>query len=328
MGELTAPILYDYEEKSFIYTIVISMKLVSVVIPTYKRPDMVSRAIKSVLAQTYSNIEIIVVDDNNPQTEERFYTEYAMREFDDVPNVRYIRHDRNKNGSAARNTGWRAACGEYITFLDDDDEISPNKIKAQVDCLESLDESWGACYTAYHILMKNGTVQYSATSQSGDVYLRTLMRTFYMGSGSNVLLRKSVVDEIGGYDETFRRNQDIEFMARAFEHYKVAYIAKDLLTIHFEVRAIKRTFEFLDSQSVNYVEKFSARINSLSIRDRHRVLSVISLDRARVACKHKEFMAAKRILKENGVTILEICKYLLYLINRYKTKKSYGFYLE
>ena len=301
-------------------------KLTTIVIPTYKRPAFLERAIESVKKQTYRPIEIIVVDDNDPNTKEREETELVMKNYDERF-IRYIKHECNKNGSAARNTGWRAAKGDYITFLDDDDEISPDKIKAQVECMEALDETWGACYTAYHILMKNGTVQHSGTTQSGDVYLRALMRTFYMGSGSNVLLRKSVVDEIGGYDESFKRNQDIEFMARAFEHYKVAYVPKDLLTIHMEVRAIKRTFEFVDGVTIFYLDKFSDRINQLEVQDKHRVLSVITLDRARVACHFKEYRPAIRMIKENHVTFMELVKYLKYLLNRYVSKKSYGFYL-
>lgn len=302
--------------------------LVSVVIPTYKRPDVISRAINSVLGQSYVNIEVIIVDDNDPHTEDRLLTEHVMLSYNDNPQVTYIRHDHNRNGSAARNTGWRASHGEFITFLDDDDEISPDKIRAQVECMETLDESWGACYTAYHILMKDGTIQHSGTTQSGDVYLRALMRTFYMGSGSNVLLRKKVVDEIGGYDESFKRNQDIEFMARAFEHYKVAYIPQDLLTIHMEVRAIKRTFEFVDSVTLFYIDKFKDRINRLDSCDRHRVLSVITLDRARVACLFKKYNAALQMIRKNHVTFVEVVRYLCYLIYRGATKKSYGFYLK
>lgn len=302
--------------------------LVSVVIPTYRRPDMIARAVESVLNQTYDNIEIFVVDDNDPSFPERKATEEVMAQFESNPRVTYIQHERNKNGSAARNTGWRQAKGEYITYLDDDDEISPRKIQAQVECLEALDESWGACYTAYHTLMKDGSIQKSTTNQSGDVYLRALMRVFYMGSGSNVLLRKNVVDEINGYDEDFKRNQDIEFMARAFENYKVAYVPEDLLTIHWEVRAIHRPYEFVEGIATFYLDKMSDRINKLSPRDKHRVLAVIALDRARIALYYRQYKEIFRILKENSVTIWEICQYIGYLIKRVITKKSYGFYLE
>lgn len=302
-------------------------KLVSVVIPTYKRPDMIVRAVNSVINQTYPNIEIIVVDDNDPAFPERKATEQVMEQYEDDSRVIYLKHEKNRNGAAARNTGWRQAKGEYITYLDDDDEIASDKIEKQVECLEGLDDSWGACYTAYHTLMQNGAVQKSSTKQSGDVYLRALMRTFYVGSGSNVLLRKKVVDEINGYDEEFKRNQDIEFMARAFENYKVAFVNQDLLTIHWEVRTIKHTFKFYDEITVFYLKKMSDRINKLSSRDKHRVVSVISLDRARLAYYYKEFHAMRNILKDGNVTFIELIKYVTYLVKRVITKKSYGFYL-
>ena len=304
------------------------MKKVTIVIPTFKRPNMIARAVNSVLCQTYTNLEVIVVDDNDPSYPERRETEEVMSQFVKDSRVTYIKHDKNRNGSAARNTGWRHAKGDYITFLDDDDEISPLKIQRQVECLESLDDSWGACYTAYHTLMKDGSVQKSTTNHYGDVYLRALMRNFYVGSGSNVLLRKSVVDEINGYDESFLRNQDIEFMARAFEKYKVAFINEDLLTIHWEVRTVKRSYDFLDGITLYYLEKMIDRINLLTPHDKHRVLAVISLDRARIAFYYKKYRNIYKILKENNVTTKEFFLYLLYLLKRLISKQSYGFYLK
>lgn len=305
-----------------------SNPLVSVVIPTFRRPHLIDRAINSVLNQTYKNLEVIVVDDNAPDTIERKNTQIAISRYKNIDNVKYIKHEKNSGGSTARNTGWKNAQGKYIAFLDDDDEISPCRIEEQVKCLESLDDSWGACYTAYHILMENGYVQHSTTDQYGDVYIRALMRTFYIGGGSNLLIRKSVVDEIAGFDETFKRNQDIEFMARAFENYKVAYIPKDLLTIHWEVRNDKKTYEFADGITTFYLDKMSNRINRLSNYDKHRVLAVIALERARVALYYKKFRDIYTILKDNHVSVYEIIKYLFYLLNRVITKKSYGFYLS
>lgn len=121
--------------------------LVSIVIPTYGRPEYLKRCVNSVLSQTYDNVEIFIVDDNNPNTQSRFETEKVMACFESNPKIKYIKHDKNRNGSAARNTGWRASSGKYITYLDDDDVIAPNKLQKQVECLEALDESWGACYT-------------------------------------------------------------------------------------------------------------------------------------------------------------------------------------
>ena len=102
------------------------MNLVSVVIPTYKRPELLLRTIKSVLNQTYPEIEIIVVDDNGKGTTAQKQSEAIIRSL--KGNITYLIHDINKGGSAARNTGWKASKGLYITFLDDDDEISEKKI--------------------------------------------------------------------------------------------------------------------------------------------------------------------------------------------------------
>ena len=124
-------------------------KLVSVIIPTYKRPETLKRAVDSVLNQTYENIEVIVADDNGIGTEFGLATEAVMKEYASDPRVKYVQHEVNINGSAARNTGFRASSGDYIMLLDDDDEFTPVKVKAQVEKLESLDESWGVCYTSF-----------------------------------------------------------------------------------------------------------------------------------------------------------------------------------
>ena len=105
---------------------------VSVIIPTYKRAKMLSRAIDSVLNQTYRNIEVIVVDDNNPNDEYRKATSLIMENYCTDERVHYICHEKNMNGSVARNTGMINASGEFVTFLDDDDIYMPQKVEKLV----------------------------------------------------------------------------------------------------------------------------------------------------------------------------------------------------
>lgn len=299
--------------------------LVSVIIPTYKRPTYLKRCIQSVLNQTYPNIEIIVVDDNNPNTDERKETEELMSEFIENSTIIYIQHECNKNGSAARNTGWRNASGEYITYVDDDDEIERTKIQKQVNCLEKLDNSWGACYTGYELIKEHGENQISSEKRSGDCYIEALMRTMFMGSGSNLLLRKSVVDEIGGYDESFQRNQDIEFLVRVLEHYKLAYIDEVLLTIYQEGNRMNRSFNQIDGYAKHYLDVFQDKINELNELDRRRVIAVISLERCRVAFYKREYKAGLKIISENNVQLKYIIRYIKYIIHRLITRESYGF---
>ena len=110
---------------------------ISVVIPSYNSRGGLARSVDSVLKQTFQNFEIIVVDDNNPGTDARRNTEAIMEAYQSNPKVRYLKHEKNKNGAAARNTGIRAAKGRYIAFLDDDDEWSPEKLEHQYAYIQS-----------------------------------------------------------------------------------------------------------------------------------------------------------------------------------------------
>ncbi len=98
---------------------------VSVVIPTYNRAHLVGRAIQSVLNQTYHDFEIIIVDDGSIDN-----TEDVVKSLND-PSIRYTRHDQNRGGSAARNTGIKMARGEYVAFQDSDDEYLPEKVESR-----------------------------------------------------------------------------------------------------------------------------------------------------------------------------------------------------
>ena len=128
---------------------------VSVIIPTYKGSDNIERAVKSVLNQTYQPTEVIVVDDNGIGTEAQTETEKIIEQFKGLDNFKYIPHDMNKNGAAARNTGISASSGEYLCFLDDDDEYLPHKVESQVSEFEKLDETYGMMVGSVKIIEGN-----------------------------------------------------------------------------------------------------------------------------------------------------------------------------
>lgn len=200
--------------------------LVSVIVPTYQGSKVIQRAIESVLNQSYSNIEIIVVDDNNSLSEDRKNTELVMNNYADNSKVTYIKHPHNKNGSAARNTGIRESHGEFIAFLDDDDWFLPEKIKKQFVYLEENKEYAGCyCYA------RRDGINIKTIPYKGDVTKELLLMKPRMFTPS-LFFRKESMLAINGFDETYRRHQDYEMLLRFFRAgYKIGCVEEVLVEL-------------------------------------------------------------------------------------------------
>ncbi len=110
---------------------------VSIIIPTYNRSEMLDKAIKSALEQTYKNIEIIVVDDNANNEEEREKTKLIVSKY---PNVLLLQNETNLGGALTRNNGIINSNGKYIAFLDDDDIFYKEKIEKQMNLMKKLEK--------------------------------------------------------------------------------------------------------------------------------------------------------------------------------------------
>lgn len=304
-----------------------SEKLVSVIIPTYGRPEYLKRAIKSVQEQTYSNIEIIVVDDNDPQCLYRKQTEKVMEEYIRQKNVFYLQHECNKNGSAARNTGLGIAKGEYVTFLDDDDEMRPERVELLYRKMESLDDSWCSCYSGFSKMKANGIIDRCGESRSGNLYIEALMRSLYFCPGSNIFARTKSVKGINGFDEDFPRNQDLEFLARLLENGKLANIPDDTLIIHYEDKnsGSKINYEKMVGIDTLFLSKFRIRIEKLSKKDQKRINQYFALERFRYSIRAHRITDGIKNCFDNRVSLWNFIRYNFYMIYRLITKKSVGF---
>ncbi len=181
---------------------------VSVIIPTYERPEKLIRAIRSVLEQEVCRLEVIVVDD------------HSMDDTGDVviglgdPRVMYLKQQERRGSSQARNVGLELAKGDFIAFLDDDDFWLPGKLSAQLRAF-SEDNGLGIVYTGYEIVLEadGSTVMRVEPDIEGDVH-RTMIRYNFIGSPTP-LIRRSVLNASGGFDPALTHCQDWDLWIRA-----------------------------------------------------------------------------------------------------------------
>lgn len=206
--------------------------LVSVVIPTYKRSEKLARAIKSVLNQTYTKVEVLVVSDNEPY--DNFTKEAAevVNSFADK-RVRLVTQERHINGAAARNAGIKASTGDYVAFLDDDDFWDREKLEIQVPVLSSLDSSWGGV-SCLNKIFKGGKLSHLQQGyKSGYLYKNILLRRLEV-STDTVLLRREYLIETGMYDERLLRHQEVQMLSFFTKKYKIKLIDKYLCNVDID----------------------------------------------------------------------------------------------
>ena len=247
------------------------MSMVSVIIPTYGMPQFLRKSIESVANQTYTDWELIIVDDNNPGTEARLATEKLIKSIAENDNrIRYIKHPHNKNGAAARNTGLAVARGKYISFLDSDDEYMPERLAKCVKELDSKKEDVAGVYTGCEFRRGGKTYNRFTSVKSGNFLVETLACRFMFCTGSNIFMRKSVIDKVNGFDESFLRHQDYEFLVRIFKNYSLTAIP-EILVIKNNENFNLPDIDKMEAIKQQYLDKFSSIIQNLSQRERKYV---------------------------------------------------------
>ena len=202
---------------------------VSVIVPTHNRADLLPRAIDSVLGQTYGDYEILIVDDCSSDK-----TRDVMAEFCD-PRIRSFSHDQNKGQSAATNTGIVHARGEYIGFLDDDDEWLPAKLAGQVALFEASSPDVGLVY-GWTDRVEDSSGHLTPGYRNivdGDIFEMSLALSIPAPT-SALLIRSSVVREVGGMDERLLKHKDVDLICRISQRYPAAALPEVVTRSHFD----------------------------------------------------------------------------------------------
>lgn len=197
--------------------------LVSVVIPNYNYAKYVREAVGSVLAQTYSPLEVIVVDDGS--TDE---SESVLAEFGDA--IKLVRQ-KNQGVSAARNNGIAESSGEYVAFLDADDVWMPEKIARQIELFEN-DSALGLTHVGVEDIDAEGNVlATNLDGLSGEVAadLLLLERAVILGGGSGLMVRRDLLAEIGGFDTRLSTSADWDLFYQSARRRPVGFLPEVLL---------------------------------------------------------------------------------------------------
>jgi glycosyltransferase involved in cell wall biosynthesis len=207
---------------------------VSVILPTYNRAHLVDRAIQSVLDQTYQDFEVIIVSDCSTDNTDEVVNAYRD------PRIVYIRHNQNKGGSAARNTGIGVAKGEYIAFLDSDDEWLPEKLEKQIKIFKTLSPEVGLVYTDMLRVHNNGSIEYwnSPTVTQGEIIDSEKLEYHVFGIGiQSTLIKRECFEKVGIFDEEFPRFIDLELFIRLAKHFGFYHIHEPLVK-YYETEGI------------------------------------------------------------------------------------------
>lgn len=266
--------------------------LVSVIIPTYNRADLIREALDSVFAQTYRNFEIVVIDDGSTDN-----TAEILRPLEEQGLLRYI-YQKNAGEAAARNKGLFEAKGQYIAFLDSDDIFEPEKLEIQTAYLQKYPEI-GLVHSGYIKFDNAGTnLGYRDTSWfSGSIYPQMLLYWTTLMAVDAVLIPKSVFEDVGLFNESLRTGPDLDMWRRIARRYPFGFINKSLARIRVHSGNISGDKMSAAEGFTKYLNKAFEDDPALSARFKQRAFSKMysSMAYNLLADESKQAMQAARL---------------------------------
>jgi glycosyltransferase involved in cell wall biosynthesis len=197
--------------------------LISIIIPTYNRASFLKEAIESVLAQTYENWELIIVDDGSTDN-----TSELVKKFTDK-RISYL-CQQNTGAPLARNKGIQKAKGDYIAFLDSDDIWLPQKIQKQLEVFKISRFNPGVVYTGIQYIDYKGSPKKRKKNSlyRGNIFYHLLRKN--LTTTSAILAKKECFDECGLFDENLPCRQELDILIRISQYFAIDYVP-EILTL-------------------------------------------------------------------------------------------------
>ena len=251
---------------------------VSVVLPTYRRPEMLERALRAVFEQTLQDWELIVVDDNGAGSEAQVRTADVIQAHAGERRLAYVVHEENRGGGAARNTGIARARGAYVAFLDDDDAWDPDKLAMQAACLDEADERVALVYCRSRVVDESTGAVTPWRTDGASHTLRDLLRKNTIGSTSLVMGRRDALLDVGAFDERLPAKQDVDLYVRIAQRYEIAFVDRTLHTVYrHDGSSIGKDLGGKIRAHELFFEKYRAQIESLPEVHHYRLVAIAKL---------------------------------------------------
>lgn len=292
---------------------------VSVVIPTYNRETKyLLRAIKSIKDQTYKNTEIIIVDDNHPDSEYRQKIIEVMKQYEDDSDVVYIMNTKNVGGSLARNNGINVATGEFITFLDDDDEYLPEKVEKQLKFM--IEYNSDMSFTDLKLVNDSKVVvdyrEYSGLKNFDKMSLLKYHIMRHLTGTPTFMYKAEKLKQISGFEDV-KMGQEFYLMLKSIEkNLKICYLnVCDVVAYRHSEGGISQGKNKIEGENAlydfkkQYFDIFTRR-ERMFIRFRHYAVMAIAYKRNKDYLN--TFISVIQILLVSPMDfIYELTKYII-----------------
>lgn len=232
------------------------MMNVSVVIPAYNRADLLERTLESVVRQSFRPFEVIIVNDQSPDNTQEVVARLTEK-YKDQLEIIYILHEKNKGEAGSRNTGIQNARGDYIAFLDSDDEWLPEKLKRQVEYIETNKVDGVFCES---FLVDQGDYAKAVlTTIDHDTIIpeKLLTKGCGYGTGTNLLISRNVIlNHL--FDESLRLFVDVDWLYRVSQHADIRVMHEGLAYYH---KAPMRSGSYVEEHAIIFLDKYKALLD-------------------------------------------------------------------
>lgn len=252
-----------------------AMRRISVIVPTHNRADLLPVAITSIQNQTYPVSEIIIVSDGS--TDDTDEVVRKMQQKDE--RIQLISYYPGRNGNYARNQGLAVATGEYIAFLDDDDEWLPVKTELQMKVFEKNPEA-GLVYAGQNCIFKDEKIVYQTKPYwKGDLSERIFLHND-IGTPSQVIVKASVLKAAGNFDLNLGALQDYDLWIRCCQHTQVDFVYEPCINYYNSIgqNQVSANSEKFVAAKRFIAQKYKSLTDKMPLDVQKRILATVELD--------------------------------------------------